>query len=202
MKIESWDINKPIEYARNARIITDKAVDKVAASIKEFGWQQPIVVDVEGVIIAGHTRLQAAKKLGVKKVPVHIAKDLSAQQVKAFRIADNRTGQETEWDNDLLAIELSEFDNFSIDEIAELTAFDIDEINNAIAVVEDDCVVDFPDLTDSEKSDISQMTFSFSSAQAELVSDAIKRHIQDEPTPGGENRNAYAIFRMCESYNA
>ena len=76
-------------YERNPRI-NDQAVDAVAASLAEFGFRQPIVVDADGVIIAGHTRWKAAKKLGLAKVPVHVATDLTPEQVRAFRIADNK----------------------------------------------------------------------------------------------------------------
>jgi len=126
MKIEHWPIDKPIPYAGNARMLSPKAVDKVAASIKEFGWQQPLVVDKEGVIIAGHTRLLAAKQLGLKEVPVVVATDLTPAQVKAFRLTDNRVAQETSWDYELLAIELDELSGFDID--VAITGFDDDEI--------------------------------------------------------------------------
>jgi hypothetical protein len=93
-----WPIEKPIPYARNARKISDRAVDKVAASIKEFGWRQPIVVDRENVIIVGHARLLAAKKLGLQSVPIHVAENLTPTQVKAYRLMDNRSHEETDWD--------------------------------------------------------------------------------------------------------
>lgn len=108
MKIESWPTAKPVPYARNARNIGSIAIDKVAASIKEFGFRQPIVVDEDGVVIAGHTRLAAAKQLGIKEVPVHVAKGLTAAQVKAYRLMDNRSHEEAVWDDDLLRIELEE----------------------------------------------------------------------------------------------
>ena len=76
-RVCSWPIDKPIPYARNTRKIPERAVDKVAASIKEFGFRQAIVVDKDGVIICGHTRLLAAKKLGLKQVPVHVAENLT-----------------------------------------------------------------------------------------------------------------------------
>lgn len=129
-QIEHWPIDKPVEYARNARMLSPSAVDKVAASIKEFGWQQPIVVDIEGVVIAGHTRLKAAKKLGLTEVPVVVADDLSPEQVKAYRLADNRVAQETSWDYELLAIELEELSEFPID--ISITGFDSDEISGMI----------------------------------------------------------------------
>ena len=111
-------VNRSIEsirpYARNPRL-NDKAVDAVAASLQEYGFRQPIVVDGEGVIIAGHTRWKAAKKLGLAKVPVHVAKDLTPEQVKAYRLADNRTGGIAEWDFEILPVELSELQSGGFD---------------------------------------------------------------------------------------
>lgn len=127
MKIELWPIDKPIPYARNARKIPQSAIDKVAASIKEFGWQQPIVVDVNRVIVVGHVRLLAAKQLGEKKVPVHVATELTPGQIKAFRLMDNRSHQESGWDMELLAPEMAELQALNID--ASLTGFDADEIS-------------------------------------------------------------------------
>jgi ParB-like chromosome segregation protein Spo0J len=97
-------------------------VGKVAASIHEFGFKQPIVVDAEGVIIAGHTRLMAAERLGLAEVPVLVADDLTPAQVKAYRLADNRTGQEATWDMELLGIELEDLAGLDID--LSLTGFE------------------------------------------------------------------------------
>ena len=126
MKVETWPVTKPILYQRNARVLSSNAVNKVASSIKEFGWQQPIVVDTEGVIIVGHTRLLAAQKLGLTEVPVTVATNLTSAQVKAYRLADNRTAQESSWDYELLNIELEELQTYDID--ITLTGFDEDEI--------------------------------------------------------------------------
>jgi len=131
MKIELWPTEKPIAYARNARKISDAAVDKVAASIKEFGFRQPIVVDVEGVIIAGHTRLLAAKKLSFKQVPVHVASELTPSQVKTYRLMDNRSHQESEWDFALLGPELLDLKALDLD--LSLTGFDADELDMFMA---------------------------------------------------------------------
>jgi DNA modification methylase len=126
MKIETWPIDRPIPYARNARKIPQQAIDKVAGSIKEFGFRQPIVVDKEGVIVAGHTRLLAAQKLGLAEVPVHVASELTATQIKAYRLADNRVNQESSFDNDLLVLELAELkvEDYEF----ELTGFDPGEL--------------------------------------------------------------------------
>ena len=91
-------------------VIGSLAVDKVAESIKRFGFKQPIVIDKDGVIVAGHTRVEAARSLGMKSVPVIVADDLSPEQVRAYRIADNRTTEFAKWDEVLLAEELSALD--------------------------------------------------------------------------------------------
>lgn len=130
--VESWPIDRPIEYARNARKMTQEAVDKVAASIKEFGWQQCIVVDEDGVVLAGHTRLRAAKKLGLPHVPVKVASGLTDAARKAYRLADNRTATENKTDYELLALELSELkEEYGYD--LALTAFDQHEIEPLLA---------------------------------------------------------------------
>ena len=92
MQIEIRDIATIRPYDRNPRD-NDDAVDAVAASIRQFGFRQPIVVDDLGVIICGHTRYKAALKLGLRQVPVHVAKDLTPDQVRAYRIADNKTAE-------------------------------------------------------------------------------------------------------------
>ena len=84
----------------------EQAVEAVANSIREFGWRQPIVCDADGVIIAGHTRYKAAQSLGLDSVPVAYATDLTPEQVRAYRLADNKTADLAEWDMDLLAAEL------------------------------------------------------------------------------------------------
>jgi len=127
MKVELLSIEKLVPYARNPRI-TAHAVDKVAASIKEFGFRQPIVVDSEMVIVVGHVRYEAAQKLGLKKVPVHVMEGATAEQIKAYRIADNRTGEEAEWDKALLHLEITELDTAAFDN--SLLGFNEEELNS------------------------------------------------------------------------
>lgn len=137
MKVDLIDLEKVIPYARNPRI-TVHAVDKVAASIKEFGFRQPIVVDSEMVIIAGHVRYLASQKLGLKKVPVHIAESLTAAQVQAYRIADNRTGEEAQWDKELLAIELGELESLEFDNsILGFELSELEELKRGLDSLED-----------------------------------------------------------------
>jgi DNA modification methylase len=135
MKIELRKLSAIKPYPGNPRL-NDDAVAAVAASIREFGFRQPIVVDDDGVIICGHTRFKAAQKLGLEKVPVHVAKDLTAEQIKAYRIADNQTASLAEWNYELLPIELADlqacnFDlgllGFEADELAELLGTGVKE---------------------------------------------------------------------------
>jgi len=114
MKIELRRIDDVRPYEGNPRV-NDQAVEAVAASLKEFGFRQPIVVDSNGVIIVGHTRWKAAKKLGLVRVPVHVAKDLSPEQAKAYRIADNQTARIAEWDYGRLLADLVALDGKAFD---------------------------------------------------------------------------------------
>jgi len=129
MNVEQVNIDSVIPYARNPRK-NDAAVDKVVASLKEFGWQQPIVVDKELVVVAGHTRLLAAKQLGMGQVPIHVAKDLTPEQAKAYRLADNRTAEEAAWDMELLGLEIRELDDLDFD--LDLTGFNNLELSNLL----------------------------------------------------------------------
>jgi DNA modification methylase len=129
MQVTHVPIERVIPYARNPRN-NEIAVAKVAASIKEFGFRQPIVVDEQMTVIAGHTRLLAARQLELKSVPVHIATDLTKAQIKAYRLADNRTHQESDWDNELLKIELEELRAADFD--LELTGFDFYELEDLL----------------------------------------------------------------------
>ncbi|HUT57896.1 MAG TPA: DNA modification methylase [Phycisphaerae bacterium] len=107
MEVELRNIDDIRPYEKNPRV-NDQAVEAVAASLREYGFRQPIVVDADGVIIVGHTRWKAAKKLGLAKVPVHVARDLPPEKVKAYRIADNQTNTLADWDYELLPIELKD----------------------------------------------------------------------------------------------
>ena len=101
-------------YANNPRN-NDNAVDAVAASIREYGFKQPIVIDVNGEIVAGHTRLKAAKKLGLKEVPCILADDLTPEQVKAYRLADNKVAELATWDFETLDSELLDIEDIDME---------------------------------------------------------------------------------------
>ncbi len=125
MKIEQRPLAEIKPYEKNPRL-NDAAVDAVAESIRRFGFRQPIVVDSDGVIVCGHTRYRAAQTLGLAEVPVHVATDLTPEQIRAYRIADNKTAELAEWNLELLPIELAELKDAGID--WSLLGFDADEL--------------------------------------------------------------------------
>lgn len=135
MDIVNLKIKDLKPYEKNPRK-NDGAVDYVANSIKEFGFKVPIVVDKDNVIVAGHTRYKAAKKLGLKEVPVIVANDLTEEQVKAFRLADNKVGEFADWDIDLLGEELSDILDIDMEDFG----FSFSEQD--VEVVEDDPVIE------------------------------------------------------------
>jgi len=130
MKIHLTDIEDIKPYNKNPRKISDKAIDMVATSIKEFGFQQPIVVDMKDEIVVGHTRYQASKKLNLKKVPV-VRGDFTDEQAKAYRIADNRINEETGWDYNFLQEELNNLLDLDVD--LNLTGFTSEELDSMFA---------------------------------------------------------------------
>ena len=126
MEIIEKNINDVLPYENNPRI-NDNAVDAVAESIKQFGFKQPIVINKDGVIVAGHTRYKAAMRLGLMSVPCVVADDLTEEQIKAYRLVDNKTNELSGWDFTLLDKELEELElnnidmtNFGFNNIEEL----------------------------------------------------------------------------------
>ncbi len=153
LKIEYIDIDKLIPYINNPRI-NDNAIDKVAGSIAEFGFKNPIIIDSENVIVAGHTRMKAARKLGLEEVPTIKVDDLTDAQIKAFRIADNKTAEFAEWDMELLGIEMEDLGDM-------FTGFSDDEFDDIMGtydgVQEDDYEIEVPDNPKSKLGDIYQL---------------------------------------------
>lgn len=126
-KVEKWKIDKLIPYARNARTHSDEQVGQIAASIKEWGWTTPVLVDEQGGIIAGHGRTLAAQKLGMTQVPVMVAKGWSDAKKRAYVLADNKLALNAGWDNEMLALELGEIGELGFN--LELIGFDPSELN-------------------------------------------------------------------------
>lgn len=140
MKIIEKKTGELIPYINNPRN-NDEAVDAVASSIKNFGFKVPIVIDKNNEIVNGHTRLKAAKKLGLQSVPCIIADDLTESQIKAFRLADNKVSEIATWNLDLLDIELSELSDIDMSEFG----FDLSVFEDEEEIIEDDFDEELPD---------------------------------------------------------
>src|SRR5271170_2611843 len=123
-RIEYWAIDRLVEYPRNPRK-NDAAIDRMCASIREFGFKVPCLVRSDGEVVDGHFRLKAARKLGLTEIPVILCDEWTAAQVKAFRLLVNRSVTWADWDEELLAIELAELQGMGFD--LELTGFDTQE---------------------------------------------------------------------------
>jgi ParB-like chromosome segregation protein Spo0J len=133
-RIELWPLDRLIPYARNARTHSDEQVAQIAASIVEFGFCNPILVDSRNGIVAGHGRLLAARKLGLDEVPVIVLDHLSETQRRAYLLADNRLSELAGWDSDLLALELKELTDAGFD--ATLAGFGQKELDDFLASLE------------------------------------------------------------------
>jgi ParB-like chromosome segregation protein Spo0J len=177
MDIQEIEIDKIIPYINNPR--KNLNVDKVASSIKEFGFQQPIVVDKTNTIVVGHTRYEAAKKLGITKVPVQIA-DLSENQAKAYRIADNRLNQDASWDTKLLNIEFN--DLLSKDYNLDSLGFTTDELDTLFLKSSEDADIGLNenieedlDLTQETLSDVKMIQLFFNAENENKFREAVNK---------------------------
>ena len=156
LTFETWPIDRCIDYARNPRK-NDHAVDRVAAAIKEFGFRVPIVAKSDGLVVDGHLRLKAAKKLGLEEVPVVLADDLTDAQIKAFRLSVNKVAEFAEWDIDLLKLELADLDDLDFD--LSLTGFGEDELAGLLVeetegLTDEDAVPDAPEVPVTVEGDV------------------------------------------------
>lgn len=180
-------LNEITPYENNPRN-NAPAVDAVAASIEEFGFKVPIVIDKDGVIVAGHTRYIAAQKLGLETVPCIMADDLSDEQVKAFRLADNKVSELAMWDNDKLIQELGEID-------MDMSAFGFDEM------ISPDDFGDSFSLPDGDKPEIVTMTFTLHNEQKGLIDYAMSLVTNDvQETFGNTNKNGNALYEVVRQW--
>lgn len=158
MQIEKRQLSELIPYINNSRKHSDDQVTQIAASIKEFGWTNPILVDGDNGIIAGHGRIMAAKKLNMTEVPVIELAHLSKEQRKALIIADNKLALNSDWDSNLLAIELKDLQDLGFD--LNLTGFDADELANILlpeqvaGLTDEDATPPIPDEPKTKLGDV------------------------------------------------
>ncbi len=187
------NIDKLIPYINNPRL-NDNAVDKVASSIKNFGFKNPIIIDKDNEIIAGHTRLKAARKLGLDEVPTIKVEDLTDNQIKAFRIADNKTSEFAEWDWNVLEKELAELELEFGSEKLESMGFELERIDP------DDFGTEF-ELPEGEQGEMRTMSFQLHVKQKETIEYAIGL-VEDGETFGNENKNGNALYGVVSEWLA
>ena len=147
MQIEYIKVSDLKPYENNPRK-NDSSVDKVAASIQEFGFKVPIVVDKDNVIVCGHTRWKAARKIGMEEVPCVRADDLSEEQIKAFRLADNKVGESSTWDEDMLKLEIGDLPDI------DMSKFGFDLNLEPTEAVEDDYEVKLPEEPRAKRGEV------------------------------------------------
>jgi ParB family chromosome partitioning protein len=195
-KIERKKVDDLIPYARNARTHSDEQVAQLAASIKEWGWTTPVLVDEGGEIIAGHGRVMAARKLNIDEIPTMTASGWSKAQKQAYVLADNQLPQNAGWDVDLLSVEMKDLDSDGFD--LSLIGFDVDFIEglNPLPLGE------FPAMPDGEKEPFQQMTFTLHDEQVEQIKQAMDSAKSMGPFVGSlnENRNGNALSRICQIF--
>lgn len=188
MNIKNIPLEEIHPYEKNPRK-NDKAVKSVAASIREFGFLVPMVIDSKNEIVAGHTRYKAAKELGLKTVPCVIAEELTEDQIKAFRLADNKVAEAAEWDMDLLAMEL------------EAIAMPMEEFG--FDVVSDADFDEAFELDEGEREPFRKITILVHEKQAELILSAIE-HVYNEgavtETFSNENHNGNGLYEVVKEW--
>lgn len=190
-------VDSLIPYARNSRTHSDEQVAQIAASIKEFGFLNPIIIDGENGIIAGHGRVLAAQKLGLTELPTVQADHLTDAQRRAYVIADNKLALNAGWDDEMLRVELDELGDAGFD--LELTGFSLDEIE--ALQFEDGELEGMPEMPDGDKEPFQQVTFTLHDEQAEQVKAAIDAAKSLGPFDSpNENSNGNALARICETF--
>lgn len=194
--IEYVGLDKLTPYARNSRTHSQEQVKQIAASIREFGFTNPVLIDGEGTIIAGHGRVMAAQHLQMMDVPCIRLDYLTDAQRRAYVIADNKLALNASWDEDMLKVELEDLnaDGYDLSLIGfgsdELKAFDVDEVQ-------------MPELADGDKQPFRQVTFTLHDEQWEEVEAALKsaKALGHNESSVNENSNGNAIAFVCQTFN-
>jgi len=193
-------INKPIDllipYAKNARVHDDAQIAQLAGSIKEFGFNNPVLIDKDNGIIAGHGRVMAARKLGLTEVPTILLDHLNETQRKAYILADNRIAINSTWDNEMLSLELMDIkDDVSL----AMLGFNVDELD---ALLKEISSTELPNLPDGDKQPFQQKTFTLHDEQFNIVDDAITKARTNPIIDTGlnDNSNGNALTLICEQW--
>ena len=193
-------IKKPIDllipYAKNARVHDEAQIAQIAGSIKEFGFNNPVLIDKDNGIIAGHGRVMAARKLGLTEVPTILLDHLNETQRKAYILADNRIAINSTWDNEMLSLELMDIkDDVSL----AMLGFNVDELD---ALLKEISSTELPNLPDGDKQPFQQKTFTLHDEQFNIVDDAITKARTNPIIDTGlnDNSNGNALTLICEQW--
>ena len=196
MEVTNKHIDLLIPYARNARTHDDAQIAQIAGSIKEFGFNNPILIDKNNGIIAGHGRVMAARKLGLTEVPTILLDHLNETQRKAYILADNRIAINSTWDNEMLSLELMDIkDDVSL----AMLGFNVDELD---ALLKEISSTELPNLPDGDKQPFQQKTFTLHDEQFNIVDDAITKARTNPIIDTGlnDNSNGNALTLICEQW--
>jgi ParB-like chromosome segregation protein Spo0J len=194
--VERRPVSALVPYARNSRTHSDAQVAQIAASIREWGWTTPVLVDEDGTIIAGHGRVLAAQKLGIDEVPCMVARGWTEAQRRAYVIADNKLALNAGWDDEMLRVELGELRDLDFD--LDLTGFGEEELG-----LFDAEEVEPPALADGDRAPFRQATFTLHDEQWEEVEAAIAKAKSEGAgeSPINENSNGNALAWICGRFN-
>jgi ParB family transcriptional regulator, chromosome partitioning protein len=200
-RIEMWPLDRLVPYERNARTHSAEQVAQIAASIQEFGFTNPLLVDGADGILAGHGRLAAAKDMGLAEVPVIVLDHLSAAQRKAYILADNQLALNAGWDTELLQMEVAALNLEDFD--LSLLGFDEDRIAGLLeggADVQE--LEEMPSLPSGDREPFQQMTFTLHDDQAELIKEAVQKAKGMGPFADtvNENSNGNGLARVAELF--
>lgn len=196
MEIIKKPIDSLIPYAKNARVHDDAQIAQIAGSIKEFGFNNPVLIDKNNGIIAGHGRVMAARKLGLTEVPTILLDHLNETQRKAYILADNRIAINSTWDNEMLSLELMDIkDDVSL----AMLGFNVDELD---ALLKEISSTELPNLPDGDKQPFQQKTFTLHDEQFNIVDDAITKARTNPIIDTGlnDNSNGNALTLICEQW--
>lgn len=195
LTLEHIAVDDLIPYALNSRTHSDEQVNQIAASIKEFGFTNPVLIDEDGGIIAGHGRVMAARKLGMGTVPCITLAYLTPAQKKAYVIADNQLALNAGWDIDTLRVEVEALQEMDFD--LPMLGFDSKVLDELL-----DIDIEMPDLPDGGKNPFQQKTFSLHDEQALLIDKALAKakHIPSIDTGLNDNSNGNALAYICEQW--
>ena len=199
-KMQDRNVADLIPYVNNSRVHSDEQVLQICSSIREFGFTNPVLIDEENGVIAGHGRLMAAKKLDMEKVPCIILAGLSEAQKKAYVIADNQHALTSTWNMEVLALEVEALQAEDFD--LNILGFSDEELNNLVISFDADEVPP-PELASGEKDTLRQCTFTLTDEQYESVMAAIAKAKELGPfgETGNENGNGNGLARVAEVFN-